>query len=91
MSALEWAEVRALGRDGVSQREIARPPASCRSEVRGLRARERQAKVGERLPYLLSALKAPRIAERLAATAERARELLLEIVLLLPASKEAKQ
>jgi DNA replication protein DnaC len=32
------------------------------------------AKVGERLPYLLSALKAPRIAERLAATAERARE-----------------
>jgi hypothetical protein len=33
-----------------------------------------QAKVGERLPYLLSALKAPRIAERLAATAERARE-----------------
>jgi hypothetical protein len=33
-----------------------------------------KAKVGERLPYLLSALKAPRIAERLAATAERARE-----------------
>src|ERR1700691_834499 len=33
-----------------------------------------QAKVGERLPYLLSALKAPRIAERLAATAEPARE-----------------
>src|ERR1700742_5383839 len=31
-------------------------------------------KVGERLPYLLSSLKAPRIAERLAATAERARE-----------------
>jgi DNA replication protein DnaC len=31
-------------------------------------------KVGERLPYLLSALKAPRIAERLAETAERARE-----------------
>ena len=31
-------------------------------------------KVGERLPYLLAALKAPRIAERLAATAERARE-----------------
>jgi DNA replication protein DnaC len=31
-------------------------------------------KIGERLPYLLSALKAPRIAERLAATAERARE-----------------
>jgi hypothetical protein len=33
-----------------------------------------KAKVGERLPYLLSALKAPRILERLAATAERARE-----------------
>jgi hypothetical protein len=32
------------------------------------------AKVGERLPCLLSALKAPRIAERLAVTAERARE-----------------
>jgi DNA replication protein DnaC len=32
------------------------------------------AKVGERLPCLLSALKAPRIAERLAETAERARE-----------------
>ena len=31
-------------------------------------------KVGDRLPYLLSMLKAPRIAERLAATAERARE-----------------
>ena len=31
-------------------------------------------KVGDRLPYLLSALKAPRIAERLTATAERARE-----------------
>jgi hypothetical protein len=29
-----------------------------------------KAKVGERLPYLLCALKAPRIAERLAATAE---------------------
>ncbi|MGZ6589781.1 MAG: helix-turn-helix domain-containing protein, partial [Solirubrobacteraceae bacterium] len=24
MSALEWAEIRALARDGVSQREIAR-------------------------------------------------------------------
>src|ERR1700735_3307474 len=34
----------------------------------------RQPKIGERLPYLLSALKAPRIGERLAATAERARE-----------------
>jgi DNA replication protein DnaC len=34
----------------------------------------RPAKVGERLPYLISALKAPRIGERLAATAERARE-----------------
>src|SRR6201989_1988260 len=33
-----------------------------------------QAKVGERLPYLLASLKAPRIGERLAATAERARE-----------------
>jgi DNA replication protein DnaC len=32
------------------------------------------AKVGERLPYLLAALKTPRIAERLAQTAERARE-----------------
>jgi DNA replication protein DnaC len=31
-------------------------------------------KVGERLPYLLWSLKTPRIAERLAATAERARE-----------------
>jgi DNA replication protein DnaC len=31
-------------------------------------------KVGDRLPYLLSMLKAPRIAERLAATADRARE-----------------
>src|SRR6195952_752844 len=30
-------------------------------------------KVGDRLPYLLTALKAPRIAERLSATAERAR------------------
>jgi DNA replication protein DnaC len=29
---------------------------------------------GERLPYLLASLKAPRSAERLAATAERARE-----------------
>src|ERR1700733_12542617 len=34
----------------------------------------RQPKIGERLPHLLSALKAPRIGERLAATAERARE-----------------
>jgi DNA replication protein DnaC len=34
----------------------------------------RQAKVGERLPYLFTALKAPRIGERLEATAERARE-----------------
>jgi DNA replication protein DnaC len=34
----------------------------------------RQAKIGERLPYLLASLKAPRIGERLAATAERARE-----------------
>jgi hypothetical protein len=34
----------------------------------------RPAKVGERLPYLLSAMKAPRIGERLEATAERARE-----------------
>lgn len=33
-----------------------------------------KAKVGERLPYLLSSLKAPRIAERLQATAERARD-----------------
>jgi DNA replication protein DnaC len=33
-----------------------------------------QTNVGERRPYLLSALKAPRIAERLAATAQRARE-----------------
>ncbi len=32
------------------------------------------AKAGERLPYLLSALKTPRIAERLVATAERARD-----------------
>ena len=31
-------------------------------------------KVGDRLPYLLSMLKAPRIAERLAATADRARD-----------------
>ena len=34
----------------------------------------KQTKVGERLPYLISTLKAPRIGERLAATAERARE-----------------
>jgi DNA replication protein DnaC len=34
----------------------------------------RQAKVGERLPYLLGALKAPRILERLGETAQRARE-----------------
>ena len=34
----------------------------------------KQTKIGERLPYLLSSLKAPRIAERLAATAQRARE-----------------
>src|ERR1700683_1564880 len=33
-----------------------------------------QATAGERLPYPLSALKAPRIVERLAATAQRARE-----------------
>src|ERR1700741_621896 len=33
-----------------------------------------QAKIGERLPYLLASLKAPRIGERLAETAERARE-----------------
>ena len=33
-----------------------------------------KSKVGDRLPYLLSSLKAPRIAERLAETAERARE-----------------
>jgi hypothetical protein len=32
------------------------------------------AKVGERLPYLLAKLKAPRVRERLQATAERARE-----------------
>ncbi|MGH3115380.1 MAG: ATP-binding protein, partial [Gaiellaceae bacterium] len=32
-----------------------------------------KAKVGERLPYLLSKLKAPRVLERLEATAERAR------------------
>jgi len=32
-----------------------------------------QAKVGERLPYLLAKLKAPRVAERLEQTAERAR------------------
>lgn len=33
-----------------------------------------QANAGDRLPYLLAALKTPRIAERLAQTAERARE-----------------
>ena len=33
----------------------------------------RKAKVGERLPYLLSKLKAPRVLERLEQTAERAR------------------
>jgi hypothetical protein len=31
-------------------------------------------KIGDRLPYLLTSLKAPRIAERLTATADRARE-----------------
>jgi len=33
----------------------------------------KQGDVGERLPYLLSKMKAPRVLERLAATAERAR------------------
>jgi DNA replication protein DnaC len=33
----------------------------------------KQAKMGERLPYLLSKLKAPRVLERLEQTAERAR------------------
>jgi DNA replication protein DnaC len=36
-------------------------------------ARAKKAAVGERLPYLLSKLKAPRVLERLEQTAERAR------------------
>jgi DNA replication protein DnaC len=36
-------------------------------------AKGRQARVGERLPYLLQKLKAPRVLERLEQTAERAR------------------
>ena len=36
-------------------------------------AKAKQAKVGERLPYLLSKLKAPRVLERLEQTAARAR------------------
>jgi DNA replication protein DnaC len=37
-------------------------------------AKTKAAPVGERLPYLLSKMKAPRVAERLAETAARARE-----------------
>ena len=37
-------------------------------------ARTKTAAVGERLPYLLSKLKAPRVLERLEQTAARARE-----------------
>jgi DNA replication protein DnaC len=36
-------------------------------------AQAKQAKTGERLPYLLAKLKAPRVLERLEQTAERAR------------------
>ena len=35
-------------------------------------AKAKQGQVGERLPYLLSKLKAPRVLERLEQTAERA-------------------
>jgi DNA replication protein DnaC len=63
-------------RPGHSARDPRDRPARAGRLRRALRmsAKTKTAAVGERLPYLLSKLKAPRVLERLEATAARARE-----------------
>src|ERR671912_7991 len=59
--------------DGGAGDRAARPAGRAARARRLRRALRMTAATGERLPYLLRALKAPRILERLASTAERAR------------------
>src|SRR4051794_12490969 len=65
---------RAAGRVGAADRAAADRGDTARAgRLRGA-VRVSKAKAGERLPYLLSKLKAARVLERLAQTAARARE-----------------
>jgi transcriptional regulator with XRE-family HTH domain len=77
-SALEWAQVRAMAADGLSQREIARRPGVSRSTVRRLVEAEEPPRyarapagsmldlvepVLRRLPADWSEIRAPRVTE----------------------------
>src|SRR5205823_12446575 len=61
------------GRAAAGQARTGRRAARARRIRGAVRVTKSRAKVGERLPYLLGKLKAPRVLQRLEQTAERAR------------------